>query len=170
MLINQSDLGSIKKNKVTLVKNFVSLERNYDFNFISDLIEENNLIIQQKSSIGNLKDVFQIVKISNTLTEFKIFLDFLSKLFKYERDAKDEVDLFFNLVSQVGNSHIDEEDVFIIGLKGTTIYRVFDIENKDYTIEKGDMIFIPRGISHKAIGLTPRIIASIGFYGKRLDG
>ena len=115
MLINQSDLGSIKKNKVTLIKNFVSLERNYDFNFISDLIEENNLIIQQKSSIGNLKDVFQIVKISNTLTEFKIFLDFLSKLFKYERDAKDEVDLFFNLVSQVGNSHIDEEDVFIIG-------------------------------------------------------
>ena len=53
MLINQSDLGSIKKNKVTLVKNFVSLERNYDFNFISDLMEENNIIIQQKSSIGN---------------------------------------------------------------------------------------------------------------------
>jgi len=171
MLINQSDLVSIKKNKVTLIKNFVSLEKNYDFNFISDLIEENNLIINQFGpSIGNLKSVFQIIKVSNTLKEFKIFFDFLSKLFKYERDAKDEVDLFFNLASQVGNSHMDIEDVFIIGLKGTTIYRVFDIKNKDYTIEKGDMIFIPRGISHKAIGLTPRIIASIGFYGKRLNG
>jgi len=70
----------------------------------------------------------------------------------------------------VGTPHVDIEDVFIIGLKGTTIYRVFDIENKDYTIEKGDMIFIPRGIKHKVIGLNPRIVASIGYFGKRLDG
>ena len=77
--------------------------------------------------------------VSNTLQEFKTFFDFLSKLFKYERDSKDEVDLFFSLVSQVGG-YVDIEDVFIIGLKGTTIYRVFDIENKDYYIKKGDMI------------------------------
>ncbi len=93
-------------------------------------------------------------------------MDFLSKLFKYERDARDEVDLFFSFVSQVGNSHIDEEDVFILGLKGKTIYRVFGNVDKDYMIEKGDIIFIPRGIKHKVIGLTSRIVASIGFYGK----
>ena len=167
MLIKAQDLKDIQENKVTLIKNFINLERNYDFNLISNLIEENDLSIVQKSQIGNLKDVFQIYKVSNCLQEFKTFFDFLTKLFKYERDLRDEVDLFFSLVSQVGNSHVDIEDVFIIGLKGKIIYRVFDFENKDYSIKKGDMIFIPKSIKHKAIGINPRIIVSIGFYGER---
>ena len=170
MLIKEIEVNSIKQNKITLIKNFASLTREYDFNLLSTLMEENDCIITQKSAIGNLKDVFHMLKVSNTLQEFKIFFDFLSKLFKYERDSRDEVDLFFSLVSQVGNTHADIEDVFIIGLKGTTIYRVFDIENKDYCVEKGDMIFIPKGKKHKVLGMNPRIIASIGFYGRRLDG
>ena len=40
MLIKQSDVTSIKENKVTLIKNFASLTREYDFNLISLLIEE----------------------------------------------------------------------------------------------------------------------------------
>ena len=168
MLIKAQDLKDIQENKVTLVKNFASLTREYDFNLLSNLMEENECIISQKSNVGNLKDVFQIHKISNCLKEFKTFFDFLTKLFKYERDLRDEVDLFFSLVSQVGNSHVDIEDVFIIGLKGKIIYKVFDFENKNYSIEQGDMIFIPKGIKHKVIGINPRIIASIGFYGKRI--
>jgi len=167
MLIKQSEMISIKQNKVTLIKNFTMLERNYDFNLLSELMEKNNLKINQKSFVGNLRDLFQIQKVSNTLQEFKIFFDFLSKMFKYERHEEDELDLFFSFVSQVGSPHEDLEDVFIIGLKGTTIYRVFDNENKDFTIEKGDMIFIPRGIKHKVISLNPRIVASIGFCGKK---
>ena len=169
MLLNKEQINLIKNNKVTFIKNFVLLTREYDFNLISSLLEENDLKVQQKTTMGDLKDVFQIIKVSNTLKEFKTFFDFLSKMFKYERHEKDEIDLFFSLVSQVGTPHVDIEDVFIIGLKGTTIYRVFDIENKDYTIEKGDMIFIPRGIKHKVIGLNPRSIASIGFFGKRIS-
>ena len=168
MLIKAQDLKDIQENKVTLVKNFASLTREYDFNLLSNLMEENECIINQKTNFGNLKDVFQIYKVSNCLQEFKTFFDFLTKLFKYERDLRDEVDLFFSLVSQVGNSHVDIEDVFIIGLKGKVIYRVFDFEDKDYSIEQGDMIFIPKGIKHKVIGINPRIIASIGFYGKRI--
>jgi len=167
MLIKAQDLKDIQENKVTLVKNFASLTREYNFNLISNLIEENDLSISQKTNFGNLKDVFQIYKVSNCLQEFKTFFDFLSKLFRYERDSRDEVDLYFSLVSQIGNSHVDTEDVFIIGLKGKIIYRVFDFENKDYSIEKGDMIFIPKGVKHKAIGINPRIIISIGFYGER---
>jgi len=172
MLIKAAELDSIKQYKVTFIKNFASLTRQYDFNLLSELMEENDCLINTKyDHVSNLKNVFQMHKVSNFLQEFKTFFDFLSKLFKYKKDANDEVDLFFSLVSQVGNSHFDKEDVFIIGLKGTTIYRVFDKEKKDYTIEKGDMIFIPRGIKHKVIGLNPRIIASVGFYGKRIgDG
>ena len=170
MLIKHTEFNSIKENKVTLIKNFILLERNYDFNLLSNLMEENECKIDQKSFVGNLKDVFQILKVSNTLQEFKTFFDFLSKLFKYERHEDDEVDLFFSFVSQVGNSHVDREDVFIIGLKGEVIYRVFGVEDKDYYLKKGDMIFIPKGIKHKVIGLSSRIVASIGFYGKRLNG
>jgi hypothetical protein len=168
MLLKENEINYIKENKVCFVKNFVSLERQYDFNLLSDLMEENNFSITQKSHFGNLKDVFQICKVSDSLKEFKTFFDFLSKLFRYERDPRDEVDLFFSLVSQVGISHVDVEDVFIIGLKGKVIYRIFNVENKDYSIEKGDMIFIPKGIKHKVLAINPRIVASIGFYGNRL--
>jgi cupin superfamily acireductone dioxygenase involved in methionine salvage len=167
MLINNNQISLIKDNKVCYIKNFVSLEKKYDFNLISLLLEEYDFKVGYKSNIGNLKDIFQIHKVSNSLKEFKTFFDFLSKLFKYERDSRDEVDLFFSLVSQIGNSHIDIEDVFILGLYGKTIYRIFDIENKDYEINKGDLIFIPNNTKHKVIGINPRIIASIGFYGKR---
>jgi len=170
MLLNKEQISLIKNNKVTFIKNFVLLTREYDFNLLSKLMEENECKVNQKSLVGNLKDVFQMLKVSNTLQEFKTFFDFLSKLFNYERHEDDEVDLFFSFVSQVGNSHVDKEDVFIIGLSGEVIYRVFGVEDKDYHIKKGDMIFIPSGIKHKVIGLSSRIVASIGFYGKRLNG
>ena len=168
MLINKDQITLIRENKICLIKNFVSLERNYDFNLISKLMEENDLRVIQKTAAGNLREVFQAFKVSNTLKEFKTFFDFLTKLFRYKRDPRDEIDLFFSLVSLVGSAHIDEEDVFILGLKGKTIYRVFDTEDKDYHINEGDMIFIPRGIKHKVIGITPRIVAAAGFFGARM--
>ena len=167
MLINKDEINLIKDNKVCFVKNFVSLQRNYDFNLISKLMEENHLTIVPMSPVGNLRDVFQMVKITNILKEFKILFDFFAKLFKYELTENDGIDLFFSFVSQIGNAHEDIEDVYIIGLHGKTIYRVFDEDNKDYEINKGDLIFIPKGKKHKAIAINSRIIASIGFYGKR---
>tara|TARA_R110000803_G_scaffold15046_1_gene41844 strand:- start:3278 stop:3781 length:504 start_codon:yes stop_codon:yes gene_type:complete len=167
MLIKAQDLKDIQENKVTLVKNFVSLERNYDFNLISKLMEENHLTIVPMFPVGNLRDVFQMGNITNILKEFKILFDFLAKLFKYQLTKNDGIDLFFSFVSQIGNAHEDIEDVYIIGLHGKTIYRVFDEDNKDYEINKGDLIFIPKGKKHKAIAINSRIIASIGFHGKR---
>lgn len=167
MLIKENEVNLIKQNKVVLIKNFTNLNKTYDFNFISKILEENNLCVVNKTSLENLKGVFQVKEVTNVTKEFEIFFDFLSKLFKYERHAKDGVDLFFSFVSQVGNSHTDMEDVFILGLEGEVVYRVFGVENKNYYVKKGDMIFIPKGLKHKVIGMNPRIIASIGFYGER---
>ena len=50
MLLNKNQIQSIRENKVTFVKNFVSLNRPYDFNLISNLIEENNLQVISKSN------------------------------------------------------------------------------------------------------------------------
>ena len=169
MLIDKNNIELIKNNKICLIKNFVSLDKKYDFNLISDLLEKNQLKVVNKTFVGDLKDVFQIKSVSNTVDELKVFFDFLSKLFNYERDSKDEVDLFFSIVSQVGDAHVDTEDVFILGLSGLVLYRIYEEQNKDYYLEKGDMIFIPKGLKHKVIGINPRIIASIGFYGKRIN-
>ena len=169
MLLKPEQVNLMKQNKICLVKNFTTLKNKYDFNFISDLIQGDDLKIIPKTSVGNLKDVFQMMNVSNSVLELKIIFDFFKKLFQYEASARDEIDLYFNFTSQIGNPHIDIEDVFIVGLSGKTIYQIFGVQNEFYEINKGDLIFIPKGIKHKAIAINSRIIGSVGFYGKRIE-
>ena len=168
MLLNKEQIHSIQNKKTTYVKNFVSLEREYDFNLISNLLEENTdkIFTRALTDREHLKHIYVLKNVINTLKEFKFFFDFLSKLFKFKPNPKDDIDIYFSLISQVGSPHKDIENVFIIGLKGKTVYRVFEEDTNNYEINKGDMIFIPSNVKHKAIGITPRIIASIGFYGE----
>jgi mannose-6-phosphate isomerase-like protein (cupin superfamily) len=168
MLLKENQINSIKDKKITSVKNFINNTKIYDFNLLSNLLEENKVesIITGDSKMGRiLESIFQIKGIKLLFNEFNIVFDFLLKTFRYPYHPHDDVDLFFSFVTQIGPPHIDEEDVFIIGLKGTTIYRIYDKEITDHTIEEGDLIFIPRGLKHKVIGMTPRIIASIGYHG-----
>lgn len=169
MLIPKSEITSIKENKVTLVQSFISLKTNYDFNFLSQLLEKNDLPINAKSAIGNMRDVFQIKKVENLYEEIKPTINYLGDLFSYEKKENDGIDLFFSFVSQVGVSHWDDEDVFIIGLEGEVIYKIFGSEIKNYVVKKGDMLFIPRGLKHKVIALSPRMTVSVGFYGRRVN-
>jgi len=48
MLINKDQINLIKNNEVCLVKNFVKLKTKYDFNYISNILENNNLKVEQK--------------------------------------------------------------------------------------------------------------------------
>ena len=170
MLLDKEKVEKIKNKKVTYIKNFTTLERNYDFNLMSNLLEENNTPIFSRSNVGHLHDIYQIRHVTDVLKEFRIFFDFLFKIFKFKSDSRDSVDLFFSLISQTGVPHKDEENVFIIGLRGKTIYKVFDEIKNDYEINEGDMIFIPPDIKHKVIGITPRIVASVGFYDRSIRG
>jgi len=170
MLLKESEVKSIRENKLTFVKNFTPLTKEYDFNWISSFMEKNNFTINQTSGVGNLKDVFQMRSVKDHDNQFVVWFNFFNKLFKYQFHEMDNIDIFFSLVSQNGNVHQDSEDVFIIGLLGTTVYKVFDKEVTDYYIEKSDMIFIPKHLKHKSIAMTPRIIASIGFYNQRFNG
>ena len=85
----------------------------------------------------------------------------LNKQFNKE-NKKSDLFLFFSLTS--GNksiTHRDNYDVFIISLYGKTIYT---IEEKEFFLEKGDLLCIKKNQLHKAMGLTPRIILSYGIY------
>ena len=47
-------------------------------------------------------------------------------------------------------------------------YKVFNDKIIDYKISKGDLIYIPRGIKHKVIGISPRISISVGFFSEKI--
>ena len=97
MLLNKEQIDSIRNKKITHVKNFASLDREYDFNLLSQLLEETNEEVLVKTKIGNLRDVYQMMKATDFLPEFRIFHDFLLKTFKFKPDVRDAVELFLVL-------------------------------------------------------------------------
>ena len=164
MLLNKKDINRIKSKKITYVKNFTQNLQNFNFNTLSTLIDDYSLNVVNKSNFLNFNATWQVKDVHQTNADFFVFLDFFSKIFKYTAETRDGVDLFFSLVTNTGMSHVDTEDVFLIGMHGKTIYRITDTK-KDYTLEHGDLLHIPKGIRHKSISSTPRIIASVGFFG-----
>jgi mannose-6-phosphate isomerase-like protein (cupin superfamily) len=149
------------KNEV--IKNFFSFKEKFDFNSLSNLLDRNNLI--NKISSNWLQDfvmdsVFKIENVEKDFYFFEIFNLLNNKYNEFKKSS--DLYLFFSLVS--GNrsvTHRDNYDVYIIGLHGKTLYKV---EEQEFILEEGDMLFIPKNSLHKAIGLTPRICLSYGIH------
>jgi len=147
----------------TLTKNFCYFEKNIDFNFISNLLDRNNLSSQISSNFLNnfiFESVFKIHLVEQDSFFYELF-NLLQNKFN-TLNKKSDLDLYFSLVS--GNksiAHRDGYDVYIVGVYGKTLYRVND---EDFIVEKGDLLYIPKNELHKAIGLTPRITLSYGIY------
>jgi hypothetical protein len=147
----------------TLIKNFCSFKEEIDFNFVSNLLDRNNLSSKISSNwLENfiLESVFKIENVENDVF-FKDMYQLLNNNFNKE-NKKSDLFLFFSFTS--GNksiTHRDEYDVFILGLYGKTIYKV---DNEEFILERGDLLSIKKNQLHKAIGLTPRIILSYGIY------
>ena len=162
------NVETIKNNKVTFVKNFSDIEDKYDFNFLVSLIESVGTPVDFKDNDNSFfKKVFQIKKLKGYVKDFNFIQDFLQKFFKYYPDDRDNCDIFFSFQSTSGLSHLDIEDVFIVGLEGEVMNKTFGEVLNYYTIHKGDMIYIPKGVQHKVIGLSPRVTLSVGFYGRK---
>lgn len=166
--ITPENVETIKNNKVTFVENFTTIDDKYDFNFLFSLLESISIPIDFKGNDESFfKKVFQIKKLKGYVPGFNFIQDFLKQVFKFYPDDRDNCDIFFSFQSTSGNSHLDIEDVFIVGLEGQVMYKIFGEVSNYYTIKKGDMIYIPKGIQHKVIGLSPRITLSVGFYGRK---
>jgi len=163
--LSQEDKQKIFENKITYVKNFANILDAYDFNSLIKFIDNHDPMIFQKSSDPFFKSPLKIPQVQNQFENFKYFEDVLRKIFNYSLEKDDGVDLFFSFKSGSGQTHVDEEDVFLIGLNGVTNYKVFEDNENYYQIEKGDLLFIPKGFPHKVIALSSRIVLSIGFWG-----
>lgn len=150
--------------KVKFTKGFFIFDK-FDFNDLSNIIDKtnSNTVISSNYVYERiLESCFQIKHVQENKFFQKIFEQLNSKYNKHNINAS--IDIFFSFCAG-GRSiaHKDIENVVIFGLFGKTIYL---IDGKDYTVEKGDILFIPKGITHRAVGITPRIIGSFGTWQK----
>ena len=148
-----------------LQKNFYNFSDKIDFNFISNLLDKKTLkseifsnCLQQYILESNIR-ILELEKDPYFFEICKILNEKFNKM-NYGWDLQ----FFLSLTS--GNKsipHIDTYDVYILGAFGKTLFK---IEGKEYYVTPGDLLFIPKGHHHIAIGITPRITLSYGIWQK----
>ena len=80
-----------------------------------------------------------------------------------ERSADSAI--FFSIRPATHDFHSDHESVHLVGLFGKTVYRIYtDNGTEEFLLQSGDYLFIPRGVPHRAMSLTPRAVLSTGFF------
>jgi mannose-6-phosphate isomerase-like protein (cupin superfamily) len=151
--------------EVVYIPNFTEIKQETDFNFLAEILERHELGSEFKSPAfrphgagGILSTQLQVRNVEKDLF-FETYLKVFNKIFNPDNKYSD-IHLHLTFMALSGASHQDWEHVYIIGLYGHTIYRVFG--DKDYSIRKGDFIYIPPKKCHKAIAMEPRIIMSMG--------
>ena len=168
-------VSKIKDRKeVVYIPNFTDIKQDTDFNFLADLLERNELGSEHKNPEyrpphqgGVLSGLIQVRNVEKD-DFFRQYLNIFDDTFakgrlpngEYVKGRYCDIHLHLSFMALSGASHQDYEDVFIIGLHGHTIYKVYG--HGDYDIRKGDFIYISPNISHKAVAMGPRIIMSIG--------
>jgi len=134
-----------------------------DFNYISNMLDAGNF--ESTLSSRNLQQyvfdsVFEIRGIHKH-EPLRDFFQFLGQNFNTKK-LKDDMNFYISYVSGCkSNTHRDLYDVWIIGCLGRTLYKV---AGREYTIEPGDILYIPEGHLHVAIGLEPRITISYAVF------
>ena len=133
----------------------------FDFNQLTELLSSHNF----KSRVsGNhlheyiLQASYQILG-THSNVYFKNIIEKMIKQY-YLYGVPIDVDLFAGFTQSAASTiHDDPYDVLIYGLYGDTMYIV---DKKQYLVKAGDIIRINEGEVHQGIGLSPRIILSLG--------
>ena len=143
-------------------KNFDNLT--LDFNKLTEILSVDNYSSVISSNYLNNYILQTIFKITNVHTN-DFFTDIINKICSYKKvPIKSKIDAFlFVSFTQGTNSiiHRDAYDVFLYGLFGETLYV---IEKEKYNLAEGDLLHIKKNKTHQALGISPRIVLSIGLY------
>ena len=140
------------------------LDKEYDFNNLSILLNRNHFLSRISSNYLNDFIFESIFQIQNVHLDHH-FLNIYNKLQKEFNISNSESNLsiFSSLVSGIKSPvHWDVTDVLLLGLHGKVLYKINDIE--EYILEPSDLLIIPQGVKHMAIGITPRITLSYGIF------
>tara|TARA_B100000003_G_C10907378_1_gene361756 strand:+ start:669 stop:1175 length:507 start_codon:yes stop_codon:yes gene_type:complete len=152
---------AVKENKYLLIKKAIRLETfRLDFNFdtmFAMWAKNNSLYFESKLSpfVGQICNV-------NRLSIFKPYITYI------ETNLKDlfeigNLDFFYSLKGEVGPSHFDREHVIILGIKNVTYYH---LDNKDFKVEPGDILYIPKNYLHHSFSARERIVLSLSIWKK----
>lgn len=122
-----------------------------DFNSFISLVD----MVPQIVSINSLRlkiDEIDTQPIDNLRKE-------LSKKTNYKLF---DCDIYASLSTYNGGTpyHIDQESVLILNVLGNVCYNIYKERVENYILQEGDGIYIPHGLPHSAIPLTPRISLS----------
>jgi len=134
-----------------------------DFNNLTEFLSRNNYLSRLIGNGSNdfiLNSTYQVRNVHND----KFFYNLIKKIIdKYNLyGAKIDVDLFVGFTQgAVSIIHEDKYDVILYALAGETMYIV---DKKQYILEPGDLIKINAGEIHQAIGISPRIVLSLGVH------
>ena len=128
-----------------LQKNFIKFEYELDFNKLFEILSVNNFKIKNVEKEEFFYDTYN--KLNSSLNP---------------ENLPSDLDIFFSIIKGArGPAHKDIESVNIFGVYGRTLYF---IDNEEIIVEKGDRLFIGKGVKHRSLGLTPRIILSFGVH------
>jgi|TARA_R110002020_G_scaffold469309_2_gene694262 hypothetical protein len=147
-----------------LHKNFIKInEDQFDFNKLSLFLDRYNLNSRIRSNFIDeyiLQSIFQVRGVGAT-PEFKPIYDYLQEKLN-PHNVKNDLDIFFSLTSGTSSiTHRDPYKVHILNFKGKIIYK---LDAGIFELDPGDLLIIPPEMTHKAIGLTPRIVLSYAHY------
>ncbi len=141
-------------------KKEIKIEDDFDFNFLCKILDSgdfNNTPVTRWFDNYILDSVFRIKEVHKSRFLFSLYklLNEKYNLKKYPSD----LDIFYCMTSG-GKSppHSENYDVYIIGVEGKILYR---LDDKQFIVEKGDVLHIPKNTFHSGIGLSPRIILSL---------
>jgi len=113
--------------------NWEELLFNLNFSFIN-----NELVKNLNPGFFVSHSAFKIKKVSNVLKELNL----------------QEAHLYINILNtETFGPHKDRCDVWFWQVKGQTMW---EVENNQYTLEEGDLIFVPGGVMHNVVPLGPR--------------
>lgn len=133
----------------------------FDFNELTELLSSENFKSKISSNYLNefiLQASYQIIG-THTHIFFKNIIEKIVKEYNLYNTSID-ADLYVGFTQATCSIiHHDDLDVLIYGLHGETTYVV---NKKPYLVKAGDLIKINKGEVHQAIGITPRILLSIG--------
>lgn len=132
-----------------------------------DLNEKFNPIVKQLSKIhpGKYISVLSIIHMlskNNTIIHDEYYNKFYKNFIKVNPNKKAEIENIDDAFTPT--IHKDEVDGFFIQCEGQTKWSIYYEDLPEvHLLDKGDLIFIPHGISHSVFSMSPRAALSISF-------
>ena len=145
----------MNKNQVLLPK--IKSEF-FEWQSLINLFDDNVKMNRPIKDTGNLGFV---IHDAEKIEKVKIVADEIQKLFPNNKISDHA---YFSFLTRAGTfgKHNDNEDVLNWQVIGNTKWTIWDKETKEYILEPGDFIYVPKGMDHNTEVLMPRASVSFG--------